>query len=106
MTVADTFSYRPKSYTVDQLKKIARRRHTSLNRYIEEAVTQKVGREGLAGNPVEKLTRDIAKVVVEHLGEKLAKPAAADRKRIQKRFKESSKAGKWVPDRQARPGRH
>lgn len=105
--MASTFSYRPKNYSVEQLKKIAQRHHTNLNRYIEEAVTERINNDKLdsAKEPIEQLAKKISKVVVEHLGVQLSKPDKTTHFKINKRFDETSKKGGWVSDKDARPGR-
>ena len=105
--MASTFSYRPKNYSVEQLKKIAQKHHTNLNRYIEEAVIERIRNEvsSASHGQAEQLARKITKVVVEHMGVKLVKPDKATHDKINKRFEETSKKGKWVSDEDARPGR-
>jgi hypothetical protein len=105
--MANTFSYRPKNYSVIQLKKIAQKHHVNLNRYIEEAVNEKIQHEKLAfaQEPAEQLANKITRVVVEHMGIKLVKPDKATHAKINKKFEETTKKGKWVSDEDARPGR-
>ena len=105
--MASTFSYRPKSYSVGQLKKIAQKHHTNLNRYIEEAVVERIHNDEMGSDkePVEQLARKITKVVVEHMGVRLSKPDKETQSRINKKFEETTKKGKWVSDEVARPGR-
>jgi len=105
--MASTFSYRPKSYSVEQLKKIAQKQHTNLNRYIEDAVVEKIRLEqlGSAKEPAEKLAQKITKLVAEHLGAELSKPDKIDRARIHKRFEETTRKKKWISDEKARPDR-
>jgi len=105
--MAETFSYRPKNYSIDQLKKIAQKNHVNLNRYIEEAVVEKIQNEKMSGyqESLEQLTRKISQVVVEHMGVKLLKPDAKTHSKINKKFDETTQNGKWVSDKNARPGR-
>ena len=106
--MANTFSYRPKNYSVVQLKKIAQKHHVNLNRYIEEAVIEKIQHEELSHTqePAEQLAKKITKVVVEHMGIKLTKPDKATHAKINKKFEEATKKGNWVSDEEARPNRY
>jgi excinuclease UvrABC ATPase subunit len=101
----DTFSFRPKSHSVGQLKKIAQKNHVNLNRFIEEAVNQKIQNEMMAAHQgqVEQLTHKIAKVVAEHMGIQLSRPNKTTHEKINKRFEETSKNNNWVNDKDARP---
>ena len=103
--MANTFSYRPKNYSVVQLKKIAQQHHVNLNRYIEEAIVEKVQHEKLHSlkGPAEQLSDKITKVVVEYMGLKLSKPDAAAHAKINKKFNETTKSKTWVDDEDARP---
>lgn|GEM_PF-1713854 len=103
--MANTFSYRPKNYSVVQLKKIAQQHHVNLNRYIEEAIVEKVLHEKSHAlkEPAEQLAIKITKIVVEHMGLKLSKPDAAAHVKINKKFNETTKSKKWVDDADARP---
>ncbi len=105
--MANTFSYRPKNYSVEQLKKIAQKHHTNLNRYIEEAVSEKIHHEKNESvqEPAEQLARKITKVVVEHLGVKLSRPNAETHTKINNKFDETTRKKKWISDEDARPGR-
>ncbi len=105
--MAGTFSYRPKNYSVGQLKKIAQKNHTNLNRYIEDAVVEKIRHEKLDSvrEPAEQLAQKITRVVVEHLGVQLTRPDAPTREKINMKFNETTKKKKWISDEGARPGR-
>jgi DNA-binding transcriptional regulator WhiA len=105
--MASTFSYRPKNYSVEQLKKIAQKHHTNLNRYIEDAVVERIRHEKLDSlrEPAELLAQKITKVVVEHMGVQLSKPDAATHAKIVKKFDETMGKKKWISDEDARPGR-
>jgi hypothetical protein len=105
--MANTFSYRPKNYSVEQLKKIAQKHHTNLNRYIEDAVIERIRHEQMDSvrEPAEQLAQKIIKVVVEHLGVNLSKPDAVTQAKINKKFDETNKKKKWLSDENARPGR-
>jgi hypothetical protein len=106
--MASTFSYRPKNYSVEQLKKIAQKHHTNLNRYIEDAVIERIRHEQMDSirEPAEQLAQKITKVVVEHLGVKLSKPDAETHAKINKKFDETGKKKKWAPDKDVRPARY
>jgi hypothetical protein len=108
MIMANTFSFRPKNYSVVQLKKIAQKHHVNLNRYIEEAVVEKIQHEKLDSmkEPAEQLAKKITRVVVEHMGVKLIKPDKATHAKIMKKFEEAKKKGNWISDEDARPERY
>jgi hypothetical protein len=105
--MASTFSYRPKTYSVDELKRIAVKHKTNLNRLIEEALMEKIqneeedARKGSAAVLAKKITR----VVAEHMGVKLVKPDRATKAKILKKARENDEKGTWIPDELARPAR-
>lgn len=103
--MASTFSYRPKQYSVDQLKKIAQRHNTNLNRFIEEALAEKIQQEEVAAEkgPVEELSRKIARVFVEYKGFRLYKPDPETHAKIVKKVRETDRKNAWIPDEVARP---
>lgn len=106
--MAKTFSYRPKSYSVDELKKIAEDHHTNLNRMIEEALLEKIKSEEdeSVNGPAAALVRKITRVVVDHMGARLVKPNAPTKAKILKRARENDAKGSWISDEIARPKRH
>jgi hypothetical protein len=106
--MASTFSYRPKNYSVEQLKKIAQKHHTNLNRYIEDAVIERIRHEQMDSvrEPAEQLAQKITRVVVEHLGVRLSKPDAVTHAKINKKFDETGKKKKWVSDKDVHPTRY
>ena len=105
--MASTFSYRPKTYSVNELKKIAEKHNTNLNRLIEEALVEKIqnedddARKGTAAALAKKITR----VIVEHMGVRLVKPDSATKAKILKKAKENDEKGTWISDEIARPNR-
>ena len=103
----DTFSYRPKSHSVSQLKKIAQKHHASLNRYIESAIVEKIANEEMESiqDSSEQLARKITKVIVEHMGVKLSRPNKVTHNKINHKFEETERKGRWVSDEATRPGR-
>jgi hypothetical protein len=105
--MSNTFSYRPKSYSVLQLKKIAQKNHTNLNRYIENAVVEKIASEEIAASQGEadQLARKISKIIVEHMGVRLSKTDGVTHKKINAKFEQTRKRNLWVSDEDARPGR-
>lgn len=104
--MASTFSYRPKTYSVNELKEIAGRYHTNLNRFIEDALLEKIHNEEdeAKKGPGAALARKITRVVAEHMGVRLAKPDKATKARILKKARENDKKGSWISDDEARPG--
>jgi acetyl-CoA carboxylase alpha subunit len=105
--MANTFSYRPKSYSVAQLKKIAQKHHTNLNRYIETAIVEKIANEQVVASQdeVEQLAQKIKKVVVEHMGVRLTRPDKKTHRKINAKFEQTQKSDLWVSDDDARPER-
>jgi excinuclease UvrABC ATPase subunit len=101
----NTFSYRPKAHSVDQLKKITLKSHVNLNRYIEEAVNQKIADENKFSHEsqAEQLAHKITQLVVKHLDIQLSKPAKSIHEKINKKFEETTKKEAWIPDEDARP---
>jgi hypothetical protein len=105
--MAKTFSYRPKRYSVDELKNFAESRHTNLNRMIEEALLDRIQSEKQGSNDghAEVLARKITRVIVDHMGVRLRKPSAATKAKILKKARENDEKGSWISDEAARPGR-
>ena len=106
--MASTFSYRPKSYSVDELKKIEEKHKTNLNRLIEDALLEKIHHEEEEARkgPGAALARKITRVVVEHMGVRLVKPDSATTAKILRKALENDKKGTWVSDEALRPERY
>ncbi len=102
--MAQTYTYRPKKLTVDQLLKAAKEHHTNLNRFIEDALLEKLSKEeqGSAHELVDK----IRGVIVEHMGVKLSKPDARTAAEINRKYLKAKETGNWVSDEELRPERY
>ncbi len=105
--MANTFTYRQKKYSVDQLRGIARKKGTNLNRLIEFALIEKIHQDeiGKRGGDVDALTEDLKRVVVEHMGVKLLKPNQRTHERILKKMRETNPKD-MISDRLVRPHRY
>lgn len=102
--MASTFSYRPKKYSVDELKAIAEKRNTNLNRLIEESLLEKFSLEnGAHEGSSAALARKITRIVVEHMGVRLVEPDGATKAKILKKARENDAKGTWISDDTARP---
>jgi hypothetical protein len=104
MTMSQTFSYRPKAFSVEELKKIATGKHTNLNRLIEDAVIEKITKESAAreGGEVDLLSREISKVVFKFIGGKVSQPNQDTHEWILKKVAETDKKKAWVSDSKRR----
>lgn len=101
MTMAQTYTYRPKLFKVTDLLKIAKQHHTNLNRFIEDALAEKLLRE--KDGKAQVLADKVTKVVVEHMGLKLTKPDVKTAAKIKKDIAKAKKTGRWISDRELRP---
>ncbi len=99
--MSTTYTYRPKMFKVDELVGLAKKRHTNLNRFIEEALREKIARE--KGGKAQVLADKITKVVVEHMGLRLTKPDAKTAAKIDRAVEHAKKTGQWVSDEELRP---
>ncbi len=100
----ETYTYRPKAFKVGELLKVAKAHHTNLNRFIEDALAEKLSREKKGSHQV--LADKINRVVVEHMGLKLAKPDAKTAAKIDKAVANAEKTGQWISDKELRPHAH
>lgn len=98
--MGQTFSYRPKQYSVFELKKIANNFNTNLNRLIEEALSEKINKAGSVdkGNKGELLVDELSKVVYKFMGATMSIPDKKTRENIKKVVRENDKNGTWVKD--------
>lgn len=99
--MGDTYTYRPKMFKVEELVGFAKSHKTNLNRYIEDALAEKMARD--SGGKATALADKITKVVVEHMGLKLVKPDAKTAANIDKAIAKAKKTGAFVSDRDLRP---
>ena len=99
--MSTTYTYRPKMFKVEELVGFAKKKHTNLNRFIEDALREKIARE--RSGKAQVLADKITKVVVEHMGLKLTRPDAKTAAKMDKAVKQAEKTGKWVSDKELRP---
>lgn len=102
--MSTTYTYRPKLFKVEELVGLAKKNHTNLNRFIEDALREKIARE--RGGKAQVLADKITKVVVEHMGLKLTKPDAKTAGKIDRAVKHAEKTGEWISDKELRPHAH
>ena len=102
--MAQTYTYRPKKLTVKKLLKVAKEHHTNLNRFIEDALLEKMSKE--ENDPTHELVEKIRGVVVEHMGVKLSKPGAKTATEIDRKYRKAQETGNWVSDEELRPERY
>jgi len=81
--MSDTVTFRP-SIKKEDLQTLVKRMHYNLNRFIDEAVKEKIVRESSPRGEVEKLSEEIGKVVFEHMGWKFSAPKGETLKRLKK----------------------
>src|ERR1700677_2386700 len=98
--MSETYSWRPKEYTVQELQKFAEAHHTNLNRLIEESVKERINKMVSAenGDAADLLTFEISKVVNNFMGVRMVKPEQAIHEKIMAKVKENDKKGSWVAD--------
>src|SRR5665213_2929270 len=98
--MSETYSWRPKEYTVQELQKFAEAHNTNLNRLIEESVKERINKMVLAenGDVADLLTFEISKVVNNFIGVRMVKPQQAVHEKIMAKVKENDKKGNWVSD--------
>jgi hypothetical protein len=98
--MSETYSWRPKEYTVQELQKFAEAHNTNLNRLIEESVKERINKIVLAenGDVADLLTFEISKVVNNFIGVRMVKPEQAIHEKIMAKVKENDKKGNWVTD--------
>src|ERR1035438_9811247 len=102
--MAQTYTYRPKQLTVRQLLKTAKEHLTNLNRFIEDALLEKLSKE--ERGPAHELADKIRGVIVEHMGVKLSKPDAKTAAEINRKYRKAVETGNWVSDEELRPERY
>jgi len=102
--MSTTYTYRPKMFKVEELVDLAKKKHTNLNRYIEDALREKIARE--KGGKAQVLADKITRVVVEHMGLKLTKPDAKTAAKIDLAVEQAKKPGHFVSDKDLRPHAH
>jgi hypothetical protein len=102
--MALTYTYRPKKLSVKQLLKAAKNHHTNLNRFIEDALLEKLSKE--EKDSTHELVEKIRGVIVEHMGVKLSKPDAKTAAEIERKYRKAKEAGNWVSDEDLRPERY
>jgi hypothetical protein len=102
--MSDTFSWRPKEYTIPELQKFAKSHNTNLNRLIEESVTERIHKIVLAekGDAADLLTFEISKVVNSFMGTRLIKPNQTVHEKIMAKVRETDKKGSWISDEAGR----
>ena len=84
--MSDTVTYRP---TIDKgtLQKLAKRFHYNLNRFIDDAVKEKIIRERKTKG-IDKLSDAISKAVYEHMNWKVYTPSKKLDKELNKEIKD------------------
>jgi hypothetical protein len=81
--MSDTVTFRP-SIKKEELQTLVKRMHYNLNRFIDEAVKEKLVRESQPRGEAEILSEEIGKVVFEHMGWKFAAPTGEALKQLKK----------------------
>jgi hypothetical protein len=96
--MSNTFSWRPKEYSVPELQKFAKLHNTNLNRLIEESVNERIHKIELAekGDVADLLTFEISKVVTSFMGTRLGKPDQGTHEKIMAKVRETDKKDAWV----------
>ena len=102
--MSTTYTYRPRMFKVEELVDFAKKKHTNLNRFIEDALREKIARE--RGGKALVLADKITKVVVKHMGLKLTRPDAKTAAKIDKAVQHAEKTGGWISDKELRPHAH
>jgi hypothetical protein len=102
--MAATYTYRPRKITVPQLVRIAKDHHTNLNRFIEEALLEKITREQEGDGRA--LADKVERVIIEHMGLHLTKPGKATASKIDKVVRKNHAAKSWISDENVRPERY
>ncbi len=102
--MGQTYTYRPKMFRVEDLVGYAKSRKTNLNRFIEDAIAEKLARE--KSGKVATLADKVTKVVVEHMGLKLTRPDKKTAAKIMRDVERAEKTGQWVSDKELRPHTH
>jgi hypothetical protein len=84
IVMAETVTYRPRMGK-NKLQEMVERLHYKLNRFIDDAVAEKLRRELQTDGKAQKLAEDISKLVYEHNGWKFSAPEHGLEKEILKR---------------------
>ena len=92
IAMAETVTYRPRMGKM-KLQEAVVKLHYKLNRFIDDAVAEKLRRELQTDGKAKKLTEDLSKVVYEHFGWKFSAPSEGKEKEILKKAHEM-KTGK------------